>query len=133
MNISIIDAERMLEEQKQKCRVKAPASNGDVDHDPDPGPESDLSNKIRGYCRDNGYPAQINRQTKQAKGLLEPGWPDCTICLPEGRVLFLELKTGKGRLSDEQVKTKLKFMSMAHEWHVVRSYRRFLEIVGDNI
>jgi predicted Holliday junction resolvase-like endonuclease len=58
-----------------------------------------------------------------------PGWPDITLCLPEGRVLFLELKTGKGRMSEDQKQIARSMLFFKHEWHVVRSFKRFLEIV----
>jgi len=95
----------------------------------DPGPEARLSGKIQKYCKDKGYPCQINRQSRKASGMLTPGWPDCTILAPGGRVLLVELKAAKGRMSDEQKRLKLQAMALGHEVHEVRSFRKFLEII----
>jgi len=96
---------------------------------PDDGPESKLQGKIVKWAKEHGRPIQSNRQTRGARTLLTPGWPDITLILP-GRVLFIELKAGKGRLSEEQKQIRLQFMALGHEIHEVRSYRRFLELVS---
>ena len=115
------EADRLLQEQKAKME---PASQ----YKPDDGPESTLSKKIRGYCKDHGYPAQINRQSRKARGMLEPGWPDVTMCI-HGKVLFFELKAGKGKLSEDQIRIKLQFLSLKQNWFEVRSFRQFIDIV----
>jgi hypothetical protein len=94
----------------------------------DPGPESQLQGKIMKWAKARGYPYQSNRQTHRARGLLTPGWPDVTLILPH-RVLFLELKSGAGRLSSEQKQLQLQFLALGHAIYQVRSYRKFLELV----
>ena len=98
--------------------------------EPDEGPESKLQGKIVKWAKEWGRPIQSNRQTKGARSLLTPGWPDITMILPVNRVLFIELKGKGGRLSEEQKQMKLQFMALGHEIHEVRSYKRFLEIVN---
>ena len=44
----------------------------------------------------------------------------------------LELKTGKGRLSEEQKQMKIMFLHLDHEFYEIRSYREFLSIISDN-
>jgi hypothetical protein len=104
------------------------------DDEPDPGPESVLQRKIERWCAEWGRPCLSFRQSKYAKRMLPAGWPDCTIIMPGGKVLFLELKSKSGRLSDEQKRTKLQFMALGHEIHLVTSYKKFLLIttVGKN-
>jgi hypothetical protein len=52
------------------------------------------------------------------------------VCLIlKGRVLWIELKGGKGRLSQEQKHMRLTFLALGHEIHEVRSYRAFLDLV----
>ena len=92
--------------------------------------ESVLAGKIQKWARDKGYPCQSNRQTKRAKSLLTPGWPDVTMILPKGRVLFLELKGHGGRMSEEQKQLALQFSMLGTLIHRVTSFKRFLEIVG---
>lgn len=48
-------------------------------------------------------------------------------------MLFIEDKAADGRLSDDQKDLKLKFMFLGSEIHEVRSYKRFLEIVTNNL
>lgn len=102
----------------------------DAANKPDFGSESELQRKINKWARDNGFPILSLRQTRQARGLLSPGWPDITLLLPGGRVVFIELKAGKGRLSDEQKALHAQARYLGHEIHEVRSFKRFLEIVG---
>jgi len=98
--------------------------------EPDSGSESVLASKIQKWARDKGYPCQSNRQTKRAKGLLTPGWPDVTLILPKGRVLFLELKGQGGRMSEEQKQIALQFSILGTPIHRITSFKGFLEIVG---
>ena len=97
---------------------------------PDPGPESELAKKICRWLDTNGYPYQYNRQTANAIGLLTPGWPDFTIMAPGGRAVWIELKAGKGRLSDEQKQLHLMAYQLGHDVHEVRSFKKFLEVIN---
>ena len=97
---------------------------------PDEGPESRLQAKIVAWCKEWGRPCLSFRQSRQARGFLTPGWPDVTIVMPGGRTLFLELKAKGGRLSEEQKILRLQLMALGHQWHEIRSYRRFLEVVN---
>ncbi len=122
-----------VDEYMQKLRTwrrgdPKPVLDREADQAPDPGPESELSNKIRKWADDHGYPCQCFRQSPKARGFLVPGWPDVTLIL-QGRVLFLELKAEHGRLSTEQQMLKLQFLHLKAEWYEVRSFKRFLEVV----
>jgi len=103
----------------------------DADDVPDPGPESVLAGKIGTWARDNGYPMLAFRQSRKAKGFLVAGWPDIEIKLPNGRSVSLELKSATGRMKQEQKDMKLRFMALGHEIYTVKSWKRFLEIVGN--
>ena len=103
----------------------------DADETPDPGPESVLAGKIGTWARDNGYPMLAFRQSRKAKGFLVAGWPDIEIKLPNGRSVSLELKSATGRMKQEQKDMKLRFMALGHEIYTVKSWKRFLEIVGN--
>ena len=128
MNLSTMEAEKLLEGQKRKCSGPVKKS-WPGPYEPDEGPESNLSKKIRAYGKGHGYPIQVNRQSKKAKGFAEPGWPDVVMALPGGRTVYLELKCDRGKLTEDQVRYRLMFMQLGHEWHEVRSYRQFLDIV----
>lgn len=96
---------------------------------PDEGPESRLQARIVAWAREWGRPCLSFRQSRQARGFLTPGWPDVTIAMPGGRTLYLELKTAKGIVKEEQRQIHLQLMALGHEVHVIRSYRAFLEVL----
>ena len=66
------------------------------------------------------------RRTKGGKaanavpGLL-PGAPDLAVCLPHGRVLWVECKAPKGVLSDAQDALWTRLRGLGHDYCVVRS------------
>jgi len=106
-------------------------SSGTPDPEPpaSPEPESVLQGKIQRWAKEKGYPIQSNRQTKKAKGLLTPGWPDICLIL-YNRVVFIELKSAKGYLRKEQKDLRIQFLHLGHEIHEVRTFKRFLEIAN---
>ena len=121
---------RWDESQYQAYLAKRQTYDKTCDKDmPDPGPESELAKKICRWLTAKGYPYQYNRQTAHAIGLLTPGWPDITIMAPGGRVIFIELKAGKGRLSEEQKRLHLMAYHLGHDVYEVRSFKRFLTIM----
>lgn len=92
----------------------------------DQGKESDLQAKIERYCRQSGFYFFHDRSREQNS----KGFPDLVIALPAGRVVWMELKSAKGRLRPEQKQVRLMLMALGHEWHEVRSYRQFIGIVN---
>lgn len=97
------------------------------DHEADPGPERVLQSKILEWCRQRGYPVfHDNSRKKNVRG-----WPDLTIVMEDGMVLFVELKSADGKLRKEQQHQKQVFLWLKHEIHVVRSFKYFLEIVNN--
>lgn len=58
------------------------------------------------------------------------GEPDFTILADEGRVFFIECKSRKGKLSKVQKELKTWAGTLRHEFHEVRTYKKFLEIIG---
>jgi len=94
--------------------------------DSDPGPESDLQDRIETWCRDNGFPFFHDRSRK----CNEPGFPDLVIALRGGRTLWIELKSRNGKMRKEQEAWRLKLLHLSHEHHVIRSFKRFLEVIG---
>ena len=61
------------------------------------------------------------------------GWPDLEVALPGGMMLFFEVKSSKGRLTDDQAAVIDKLDAMGHLVAVVRSVddvRRALKAWG---
>lgn len=90
----------------------------------DPGPESHLQAKIEKWAKSKGYPCWHDRSRKKN----QPGWPDVILFLKD-RVILIELKSQKGRLSTEQKILRQQFIYLGHEWQEVRSYKKFLEVL----
>ncbi len=117
---------RWTEEQFKEYMVRTEVkSHNDT---PDDGPEARLQGRCLKYCKDEGYPCLSFRQSKKAIGFVTPGWPDMTILTKDG-VVFIELKSKGGRLRTEQDKLKRIFDWLGHPIHIVKSYKRFLEIM----
>ena len=100
----------------------------DVDDKPDPGPESKLQAKCEAYCKSNGWPCFHDRSRKSN----QPGWPNLMIFMDNGRVELIELKAAGGKLRAEQQQLHRNLMFLGHRVHVVKSFKRFLEIMNKN-
>ncbi len=124
---------RWTETQLETYLAKQPMTDisGDIWQDADEGPESKLQSKIKAWCKTWGRPILSFPRTPKVRRFLPPGWPDDCIVMPGSRVLWIEDKTKSGRPSPEQIHLHLVFRALGHEVHVVRSFKRFLEIVGN--
>ena len=65
------------------------------------------------------------------EGLLN-GAPDLIFAMEAGRTLWLEMKTRKGVLSDEQRGVKFKLESLGHTWALARSVDEALDILSQH-
>ncbi len=70
--------------------------------------------------RRSGADGRVNRMVNAGLGVVS-GWPDLTVCLASGRVLFFEVKAPGGYPSDAQKHVGKKLGEMGHGWAVVRS------------
>ena len=122
--------EEWLTEHEFKARTKGLHINNQASPLPaaDAGPESDLSKKIRAYCKGKGWPCLIFPQSKLLSRFIPDGWPDCVVIAPR-RVVFIELKAEKGRKSKAQMLMTQMFGYLGHKIHEVRSYKRALEVL----
>lgn len=57
------------------------------------------------------------------------GTPDIFICLPEGRVAWLEMKAKKGVLSDDQKAFRDKVVALGHHFGVAKTIDEALEFL----
>lgn len=55
------------------------------------------------------------------------GTPDIFICLPQGRIAWLEMKAAKGSLSPEQKAFRDKVLALGHLWASAKSIDEALE------
>jgi hypothetical protein len=64
----------------------------------------------------------------KAEGV-KSGTPDLVVCLPEGKVGWLEMKTDIGVLSQEQKNFRDKVVLLGHLWAMARSVQEALVIL----
>lgn len=69
----------------------------------------------------NGARRTANGYAANAVAGLLPGAPDLVIALPEGKVLWMEVKAPKGRVSDNQILVHGLLNAAGHSCVVVRS------------
>ena len=58
------------------------------------------------------------------------GMPDLIVLLPQGRVVFLEVKRPKGRPTPYQLEVHERLRGMGHEVYIVRSAEEALTYLG---
>ena len=92
---------------------------------PDTGLESTLQKKVMDHCKENGWPCFHDRSKK----VNEPGWADCFIFLPMGKVLLVELKSSTGTFRKDQKRLRLELNWNGHKVHPARSFKRVVEII----
>lgn len=99
-----------------------------VREDPKPtgGSERDLQQQAIEYCNDQRWICL--RGSMAHRTFRVPGEPDHIIIAPN-RVLFVEYKVGKGKLSPDQLAIQTWMATLGHDLHVVRSFKEFLEVV----
>lgn len=93
------------------------------------GEEKALQDRIEKECRDQGWACVRSRMDKRTT--LAPGTPDFIIALPRGITLWVECKTAKGRMTEDQVAWAIKLDRLGHKWEVVRSFNEFLKLAAD--
>lgn len=94
--------------------------------------ESYLQSKIVYWAHSHGYPCHAHPMTREyikahTRGA---GWPDVTICLP-GRIIFLELKSKKGVMREDQLRVAKEMAYLNCEYYKVKTWKRFIEIVNE--
>lgn len=92
-------------------------------------PESALQSKIRDWAKIHGYPCLMHPQNKKLSWFIPPGYPDVVLSLPYGHTLYLELKSVKGIWKEKQRLIFGQLNQLGHQYHIVRSWKGFLEIV----
>jgi hypothetical protein len=113
--------------QEQRRQAWEAAGEGPGPEEADPGLENELQSKCLTYCREHGWPVFHDRSKKKNKA----GWPDLFIFMPESKLILIELKSAAGKLRKEQKDLKLQLNWLGHEVYVVKSFKRFLEVVGN--
>ena len=106
-------------------RNSKPPGQPTIDDPPDSGRESRLQAKCELWLKERGFPYFHDRSWKKNK----KGWFDLTCLLPEGRTVFLELKSKDGRRSPEQTELRKMAKFLKHEVYEVRSYKHFTYIM----
>jgi hypothetical protein len=93
--------------------------------------ESKIQREICVWLQEHGYyffavPNEANgrsavQQMQQISIGMRAGVADLIVVLPDGKVLFLEVKTPTGKQSENQVKFQNRVESLGHRYVIVRS------------
>lgn len=75
----------------------------------------------------NGEKRHIRVASRLKDEGVRRGTPDIFICLPEGRIAWLEMKAHKGTLSPDQKAFRDKVLALGHHWGMARSIDEALE------
>lgn len=71
----------------------------------------------------------LEAKTLKSTGTLA-GASDLIVILPNGKLLFIELKVGKRTQSDEQTDFESRVKALGYEYHIVRSLELFKIIIN---
>jgi hypothetical protein len=88
--------------------------------------EADLHDSILAVCRARGWlPVHSRMDVPQTAGV---GTPDFVVALPGARVVWVECKAAKGKLTTEQAAWLAGLRRLGHRAEVVRSLEEFLTV-----
>lgn len=103
------------------------------------GPEKQLQHEVVDYCCVVGLLVLVNQtgavpiaRPDGSRGYFRTGnvgAPDLLVVMPEGRVLFLELKAGKGKLRPTQEDWRDRLTSNGHPWAVCSTFGDAKEVI----
>ena len=113
-------------------RMQARCQQARGEFSPDPEATSDerkLHEDILADCRNRLWPAIHSRM--DAPSTIGVGAPDMLICADKGRIIIIECKTAKGKLSTKQLAWKMVLERNGHKYHVVRSFAEYLKVVEE--
>lgn len=122
MNVSVAQYVQMLERlDRNKARGPHELVATPVEE------ESDLHEDIFSACRRRGWIAlhgSMAERTHRTKGE-----PDFVILANDGRVILVEAKSRKGKLSPAQNAMRVHAETLGHTIHVVHSLEEFLNVL----
>lgn len=78
----------------------------------------------------NGEKRHIRVATRLKAEGVRRGTPDIFVCLPEGKVAWLEMKTKSGSLSPEQKQFRDAVTALGHRWAMARTLDEAIEHLG---
>lgn len=64
---------------------------------------------------------------------LVTGESDTMVLLPEGKSLHIELKVGKNKQSEDQIKYEKKLKSLGHNYYIAKSSAEYFDIINTHL
>jgi hypothetical protein len=97
--------------------------------------ETDLQNRIRVALSETGIVIRMNSgvfKTADGRAVKQgiPGMPDLLWLGPDGKTAWIEVKTAKGRVAENQQRFIDRLQHMGHRAGIARSVKEAMEIVG---
>lgn len=75
----------------------------------------------------NGEKRHISVASRLKAEGVRRGTPDIFVCLPGGRIAWLEMKAAKGRLSEDQIAFRDRVLALGHLWEMASSVDEALQ------
>ena len=93
-----------------------------IHHSPNGGKRSMKINKYgKVYCPEG---SRFKKMGQKA------GFPDLLIITPKGKVFFIEMKSEKGKLNENQIEIHKKLQSLKQTVHLCNSFDSFVNIIN---
>ena len=86
--------------------------------------EAKLHEEILNYCRSKGWSVVHSRMDRASTSSI--GTPDFVVATPNGKTIWVEAKTAKGKLSVEQNAWLAALRKLGHHAGVVRHLQEFV-------
>ena len=80
------------------------------------------------HSPNGGKRGKIEAAIFKSLGVLA-GWPDL-VCVHDGRILFVELKSGNGKESMAQAIVRISMLKNGFEVHLCRTLNEFIQLVN---
>ena len=93
------------------------------------------NNNSRGliFSIPNGSSRDIREAVKLKATGLTKGASDLIVITPNGKLMFIELKTDKGIQSEFQKEFELRVNKLGYEYHLARSLDEFKDLIISNL
>lgn len=98
--------------------------------------ETDLQNRIRIALSSRGIVIRMNSgvfKTADGRSVKQgiPGMPDLLWVGPDGKTAWIEVKTDRGRVAENQQRFIDRLQSMGHKACIARSVQDALNLIGE--
>jgi hypothetical protein len=125
--MSQFEYDQLLARRKELAMHPTPAPSNPYDAETPTGEERDLQLRIYNHCKSMRWICCVGRMDH--KTYRPPGEPDVYLYHPSGRIVPIEVKTSKGKISKAQEIFHTHAKSLGITVHVVRNFQHFIDLL----